>query len=147
MSSNDILKAYEKSLKAYNNRHVIVSAATPLELSKRDGIKEAIYAIKQGNSSVPTYYEDNRAEDETPTMDITVFVETTDTHSDRDYKYKLMNDMSDEIRGWVKKLDNSTISNDIYYTKYIGVINTIDDRPGFYSQTIRLEYNANQQTK
>lgn len=147
MGSNEILQSYASSLKAYNDRHVIVSAATPLELSKRDGIKESIYAIKQGNSSVPSYYEDNRVLDETPVMDITVFVETTDTHTDRDYKYKLMLDMADELRGWVKDLDNSTISDDIFYTKFIGVINTIDDRPGFYAQTIRIEYNANQQTK
>lgn len=147
MSSNDILSKYKSSLSAYNNRHVIVSAATPLELSKRDGIKEAIYAIKQGNSTVPTYYGDNRADEETPVLDVTVFVETTDTHTDRDYKYKLMNDMADEVRGWVHTLDNSTISADVHYTKFIGVINTIDDRPGFYSQTIRLEYNTNQQTQ
>lgn len=147
MSSNSILTAYRDSLKTYKDRHAIISAATPLELSKRDGIKEAIYAIKQGNSSVPSYYDDNRVLDETPILDVTVFVETTDTHTDRDYKYQLMNDMSDEVRGWVKALDNSTISNDINYTKYIGVINTIDDRPGFYAQTIRLEYNANQQTQ
>lgn len=139
--------AYRDSLKDYNGRHAMVSAATPLELSKRDGVKEAIYAIKMGNSTVESYYEDNRVEDEKPIMDVTVFVETTDTHTDRDYKYQLMNDMGDELRGWVKDLDNSTISEDIYYTKYIGVINTIDDRQGFYSQTIRLEYNANQQTK
>lgn len=147
MSSNDILIAYRDSLKEYNDRHAIVSAATPLELSKRDGIKEAIYAIKQGNSTVETYYEDNRVEDEKPVLDITVFVETTDTHTDRDYKYLLMNDMADELRGWVRGLDNSSISGDIWYTKFIGVINTIDDRPGFYSQTIRLEYNINQQTR
>lgn len=147
MGSNTTLKAYRDSLRAYNNRHAIISAATPLELSKRDGIKEAIYAIKQGNSSVPAYYEDNRAQDEIFTMDVTVFVETTDTHTDRDYKYKLMLDMADELRGWAFGLDNSAINSNIYYTKYIGVINTIDDRPGFYAQTIRLEYNLNQQTQ
>lgn len=147
MSSNDILIAYRDSLRDYNGRHAIISAATPLELSKRDGIKEAIYAIKIGNSDVESYYEDNRVLDEETTMDITVFVETTDMHTDRDYKYNLMLDMADEIRGWAKSLDNSAISTDICYTKYIGVINTIDDRPGFYAQTIRLEYNANQQTK
>lgn len=147
MSSNDILINYRDSLRDYKERHAIISAATPLELSKRDGIKEAIYALKIGNSNVPSYYEDNRAQDESHTFDVTIFVETTDTHTDRDYKYQLMLDMVDEVRGWVKNLDNSTISDDIYYTKFMGVINTIDDRPGFYAQTVRLEYNANQQTK
>lgn len=147
MSSNTILQAYRDSLADYNQRDTIISAATPLELSKRDGIRDAVYAIKQTDSSVDAYYEDNRVEEEKPTFDVTVFVETTDTHTDRDYKYKLMLDMADELRGWVKTLDNSAISQDIYYTKYIGVISTIDDQPGFYSQTIRLEYYAKQQTQ
>lgn len=147
MSSYSVLEKYANSLKDYSGKHVLVSAATPLELSKRDGIKEVIYAIKQGNSSVPAYYEDNRVLDETITLDITIFVETIDTHTDRDYKYKLMNDMGDEIRGWVKALDNSTISNDINYTKFMGVISTLDDMQGFYAQIIRLEYNTNQQTQ
>lgn len=145
MSSNSILMNYKNSIASYKGRNVIISAATPLELSKRDGIKEAIYAIKQGNSSVPAYYEDYRVLEETPTIDITVYVETTDTHTDRDYKYQLMNDMSDEIRGWAKGLDNNTIG--VNYTKFIGIINTVDDRPGFYAQTIRLQYNTNQQTQ
>ena len=147
MSSNSIIEKYKCSLIDYSDRHAIISAATPLELSKRDGIKGEIFAIKQGNSTVPSYYEDNRVLDETPTMDITCFVETLDTHTDRDLKYKVMLDMADEIRGWVKNLVNSTISTDIFYTKFIGVINTIDDRQGFYAQVIRLEYNTNQQTK
>lgn len=147
MSSNDILKSYQRSLRDYKNRHVIISAATPLELSKRDGIKDVIYALKIGTSDVESYYEDNRAEDEKHIIDVTCFVETTDTHTDRDFKYALLLDMADEVRGWVKNLDNATISTDIYYTKFIGVINTVDDQPGFYAQVIRLEFNANQQTK
>lgn len=142
---NDILKAYRDSLRVYADKHAIISAATPLELSKRDGIKESIFAIKLGNSTSDGYYEDNRVEREIFTMDIMSFVETKDTHTDRDYKYKLMLDMTDQVRGWVKTLDNSTIDADILYTKYIGVINTVDDRPGFYAMTQRIEFNTNQQ--
>lgn len=147
MSSFTLINKYLESLKDYSNRHGIISAATPLELSKRDGIKDEIFALKVGTSAVDGYYEDNRVEREVQNMDITCFVETTDTHTDRDYKYTLMLNMADEIRGWVKTLDNSTISTDVFYTKYIGVINTVDDRPGFYAQVIRLEFNANQQTQ
>lgn len=140
----DVLKGYRDSLKAYSGRHAIISAATPLELSKRDGIKEAIFALKAGNSKVDGYYEDERAEREIHTLDITCFVETTDTHTDRDYKYTLMVSMADEVRAWVKALDNSAISEDIYFTKFIGVINTVDDRPGFYAQVLRIEFNIKQ---
>lgn len=137
-----VLKGYRDSLKVYTGRHAIISAATPLELSKRDGIKEAIFALKAGNSQVDGYYEDERAEREIHTLDITCFVETTDTHTDRDYKYTLMVSMADEVRAWVKGL--TQISEDIYYTKFIGVINTVDDRPGFYAQVLRLEFNIKQ---
>lgn len=144
---NSILKKYTASLDDYANHPAMISAATPLELSKRDGIYEMVYAMKLGSSSADGYYEDNRVEREVFTMDVTSFVETKDTHTDRDNKYKLMLDMTDKVRGWVKQLDNSTIDSDILYTKYIGVINVVDDQPGFYAMVQRLEFNVNQQTQ
>ncbi len=145
MSSNSILKSYETSLRDYSDRQVIVSAATPLELSKRDGIKYATFAIKIGNSDVPAYYEDNRALDEAQFMDITSFVDTSGSHTERDNRYQLMLDMTDQVRGWARTLDNVTISGDIHWTKYIGVVNTIDDQQGFYAMIQRLQFEADQQ--
>ena len=144
MSSNTILKAYKDSLKAYSDRQVIISAATPLELSKRDGIKYSIFAIKAGTSNVPAYYEDNRALDEAQFMDIMSFVDTSGSHTERDNRYKLMLDMTDQVRDWVHQLDNSTISDDIHWTKYIGITNTIDDQQGFYAMIQRIQFEYKQ---
>ncbi len=144
MSSNSILTAYRDSLKAYSGRQAIISAATPLELSKRDGIKYSIFAIKVGTSSVPSYYEDNRAIDEDQFMDIMSFVDVSGSHTERDNRYNLMLDMTDEVRDWAKQLDNSTISDDIHWTKYMGVINTVDDQQGFYAMTQRIQFEFQQ---
>ena len=145
MSSNSILTAYKNSLKSYADRQAIISAATPLELSKRDGIKYATYAIKAGTSDVPAYYEDNRALDEAQFMDITSFVDVSGSHTERDNRYQLMLDMTDQVRAWVAQLDNSTIDADIHWTKYMGVINTIDDQPGFYAMIQRVQFECDQQ--
>lgn len=138
MSRYSIIQAYKDSLATATSRQVIVSAATPLELSKRDGFKNEVFAIKMGNSSAEVYEEDYRAVYERPTMDITCFVETSDSHTVRDIKYELMLKMADEVVDWILKINNSDIG--VVYSKYMGVINTVDDQPGFYSQTIRIEY-------
>jgi len=145
MSSNLILTKYRDSLRNYADRQVIISAATPLELSKRDGIKYNTFALKIGNSTVPSYYEDNRVVDEAQFLDITSFVDVSGSHTERDNRYQTMLDMTDQVRAWVFNLVNSEISSDIYYTKYIGVINTIDDQPGFYAMIQRIQFEASQQ--
>jgi hypothetical protein len=144
MTSNTLLQAFLDSLVAYSEEPAIISAATALELSKRDGIKYNTYAIKVGTSIATDYEEDWRAEYEAQNLDIMCFVETSDTHTDRDLKYKLMLDMADKVRGWCKNLVNSDIDEELYYTKFIGVINTIDDQTGFYAQTVRIEYCVKQ---
>ncbi len=145
MSSNSIIKAYKDSLAEYASRQAIISAATPLELSKRDGIKYATYALKIGTSGVDSYYEDNRVEDEHQFIDIMSFVDTSGSHTERDNRYKTMLDMTDQVRGWVKALDNATISSDIYWTKYMGVINIVDDQQGFYAMIQRIQFECDQQ--
>jgi len=145
MSSNSILQAYKTSLKDYTDRQVIISAATPLEFSRRDGTLYDTFTLKVGNSSVDTYYEDNRAEDERQFLDIMSFVETAGTHTERDNKYKVMLDMTDQVRAWIKNLDNATIDNNLYFTRYVGIINTVDDQDGFYAMIQRIEFECKQQ--
>lgn len=138
MATNTILKKYRDSLKAYSGYGAIISAATPLEFSRRDGVKNSTYLIKIGNSNVPIYEEDERARDEEQFLDITSFVETKDMHSSRDVSYELLLEMKDKLREWVNAIVNSEIADNVVYTKYQGVINVIDDQQGFYSLTQRI---------
>jgi len=139
--TNDILNAYETSLAAETGRQTIISAATPLELSKRSGVRREIFALKITKSSVATYTEAWRATDERPFFEIMCFVGTSDSHTDRDNKYKLLLDMCDEVKDWALGIANENIG--VNFTKYLGAVNTVDDQPGFYARTLRLQFEQN----
>lgn len=142
MNTNTIITAYSTSLASSSGENVIITSATPQELSEREGIDKKIYAIRTKTSRVTAYKEAWRAASEVQMLEIMTFVKTLDTHTDRDNAHKAMTDMKDAVTSWLLALDNSTISSDIEYTKYLGVHNVVDDKPGYYSLTQRMEFEV-----
>lgn len=146
MISRQILTAFSESLANFSGRSTIISASTPLELSKRSGIDQSIYALKLGSSSVDTYIEDYRPINEIQRLDITSFVKTLDGHKDRDVKYSLLMDMRDDVFYWAVTMVNSELNASLNMTRYIGVVNVVDDREGYYAMTQRVEFEVEDNT-
>jgi hypothetical protein len=132
------------SLETYSSKKGRVSAHSPIELVKESGIPEAMYFMKILPSTVSVYTGAEKAENEIYGVEVMSFVKCSDSIEDKEVKYNLMLDMSDDVKDWVYETDPQDVDSGINKIKYKGISRVQDDRLGFYALMQRIEFETYQ---